>query len=59
MDDSIRIILQKDIESCGLPPIDVFRFDADPTKWPEFIDNFKTRVHVKVIFNDSMERRMR
>ena len=53
-DDSIRIILQKDIESRSLPPIDILRFDGDPSKWPEFIDNFKTRVHMKVTFNDSM-----
>ena len=29
-------------------------FDGDPTKWLELIDNFKTRVHMKVRFNDSM-----
>ena len=29
-DDSIRIILQKDIESCSFSPIDVLRFDGDP-----------------------------
>ena len=39
-DDSIRIILQKDIESRSLPPIDVLRFDGDPSKMPEFIENF-------------------
>ena len=54
-DDSIRVTLQKDIESCSLPPIDILRFDGDPSKWPEFIDNFKTRVHMKVTFNDSSE----
>ena len=53
-DDSIRIILQKDIESRSLEPIDVLRFDGDCSKWPEFIENFKTRVHMKVTFNDSM-----
>ena len=53
-DDSIRIILQKDIEYCSLPPVYVPRFDGDPSKWPEFIDNFKTKVHMKVTFNDSM-----
>ena len=53
-DDSIRIILQKDIESRSLPPIDILRFDGDPSKWAEFINNFKTRVHVKVTFNGSM-----
>ena len=47
--------MQKDIESCSLPPIDVLRFDSDSSKWPEFIDNIKTRVPVKVRFNDSMQ----
>ena len=46
--------MQKDIESRSLPPIDVLRFDGDPSKWPEFIDNFKSRVHMKVTFNDNM-----
>ena len=47
--------MQKDIESCSLPPIDVLRFDSDSSKWPEFIDNIKTRVPMKVRFNDSMQ----
>ena len=46
--------MPKDIESRSLPPIDVLRFDSEPSKWPEFIDNFKTRVHMKVKFNDCM-----
>ena len=55
-EDSIRINLQqKDVESRTLPPIDVLRFDGDPRKWPEFIDDLKTRVHMKVTFNDSMQ----
>ena len=54
-DYSIRIILQKDIEFRSLPPIDVLRVDGDPSKWPEFIDNFKTRVHMKITFNDNMQ----
>ena len=53
-DDSIRIILQKDIDFRSLPPIDILRFDGDPSKWPGFINNFKTRVHMKVTFNGSM-----
>ena len=47
--------MQKDIESRSLPPIDVLRFDGDPSKWPEFIDNFKTKFQMQVIFNDSMQ----
>ena len=47
--------MQKDIESRSLPRIDVLRFDGNPRKWPEFIENFKTRVHMKVTFNDSVQ----
>ena len=46
--------MKKDFESRSTPAIDVLRFDCDPSKWPEFIDNFKTRVHMKVTFNDSI-----
>ena len=53
-DDSVRIILQNNIESRSLLPFHVLRFDGNPSKCPEFIDNFKRRVHMKVIFNDSV-----
>ena len=53
-DESIRIILQKDIEFRRLPPIDVLRFAGNLSKWPELIDSIKTRAHMKVTFNDSM-----
>ncbi|XP_057316774.1 uncharacterized protein LOC130657792 [Hydractinia symbiolongicarpus] len=34
------------------------RFDGSPNKWPEFVENFKFRVHLKVSFDDNtrMER---
>ena len=55
---SIRIILKKDIESRSLPLTNAIRFDGDSSIWPEFIDNFKTRILMTVTFNDSkrMER---
>ena len=35
-----------------LSSIDLTKFDGNPSKWPEFIDNFKTRVHNKAKFID-------
>lgn len=29
-------------------------FDGSPSQWPEFIENFKTRIHLKQTFNDSI-----
>ena len=45
-------MLQWEIESRNLPPTGLVRFDGDPTKWPEFIQSFKTRVHMKHSFTD-------
>ena len=49
-------MLQWEFDSGNLPPIDLVRFDGDPTKWPEFIQSFKTRVHMKHRFADSIHR---
>ena len=51
---SIANTLKKKLESCHLSLIDLLTFDGNPTKWPEFIENFKTRVHDKVYFTNSM-----
>ena len=41
-----------------MPPIELRRFSGDPCEWPEFIENFRTRVHLKSTFDDNwrMER---
>ena len=39
--------VQQEIESRHLPPVDLKTFSGDPLQWPEFIENFKTRVHRK------------
>ena len=38
--------------------MELFRFDGDPCKWSDFIQNFKNRVHEKRSFTDDnrMER---
>ena len=34
--------------------MELFRFDGDPCKWPDFIENFKNRVHDKRSFTDDI-----
>ena len=47
---------QWEFESRNLPPIDLVRFDGDPTKWPEFIQSSKSRVHMSFTDSIRMER---
>ena len=51
---TIANAVQQEIESRHLPPVDLKTFSGDPSQWPEFIENFKTRVHTKPTFNDTM-----
>ena len=34
--------------------MELFRFNGDPCKWPDFIQNFKNRVHDKRSFTDDI-----
>ena len=43
-----------ELESKNLPPIELTRFDGDHCKWPDFIQNFKNRVHEKQSFTDDV-----
>ena len=47
------LALQQEFESRNLPPIPLIRFDGNPSKWPEFIENFFTRVHSKQTFDEN------
>ena len=51
---SLQLALKQEYESRHLPPIQLRRFDGDPSAWPEFIQNFRNRVHFKVTFDDNM-----
>ena len=51
---TIANAVQQEIESRHLPPVDLKTFSGDPSQWPEFMENFKTRVHTKSTFNDTM-----
>ena len=46
--------LQQELETKHLPPIDLIPFGGNPLNWPELIQNFKEKVHLKKSFSDSM-----
>ena len=46
--------LHQELESRQLPPIELATFDGHPSQWPEFIADFKERVHLKQTFSDPM-----
>jgi len=46
--------IQIECESRHLPPINLKRFDGNSLHWPEFIQNFKVRIHSKTSFNDTI-----
>ena len=48
------MLLQLEYESKCLPHMGLFRFDGDPCKWPDYIQNFKNRVHDKRGFTDDI-----
>ena len=51
---SESMLLQLEYESKCLPVMELFRFDGDPCKWSDFIQNFKNRVHDKCSFADDI-----
>ena len=55
---SVSMLLQLEYESKYLPVMELFRFDGDPCKWPDFIQNFKNRVHDKRSFTDDIRIRL-
>ena len=52
---SMSMLLQLEYESKCLPVMELFRFDRDPCKWPDFIQSFKNRVHDKRSFTDYIQ----
>ena len=51
---STMALLERDLESRNLPPIELLRFNGNPSHWPEFVQCFKERVHMKRTFSDSL-----
>ena len=50
---NLTLALQQEVDLGNLPPIPLIRFDGNPSKWPEFIENFFTRLHLKQTFDDN------
>ena len=46
-------VLQGEFESRNLPPIELKRFYGNPELWPEFIENFYSRVYRMVSFDNN------
>ena len=51
---TIANAVQQEIESHHLPLVDLKTLSGDPSQWPQFIENFKTRVHTEPTFNDTI-----
>ena len=46
--------MQREFETRDLPAVNLMRFDGDSKQLPNFIQNFKHRVHNKIRFSDSV-----
>ena len=55
-DQKISIVkaIQQELELRQLPPIYLVTIDGNPCFWPEFIENFKSKIHLKHTFNDNI-----
>ena len=51
---NLQLALKQEYESRHLPPIELRHFNGNSSVWPEFIENFRNRVHFKVTFDDNM-----
>ena len=52
---SAQQVLQRQFDSRNLPPIELKRFDGNPELWPEFIENFYSRVHRMASFDNNLK----
>ena len=50
---NMGLALKQEYGCCQLPPIEVHLFGDNPLGWPEFVSNFRNRIHEKVSFNSS------
>ena len=48
-------LLQWEFKTRNLPAIELVRFNGNPCKWPDFIQNFKSRLRDKRKFNNSIQ----
>ena len=47
-------LLERDLESRNLSPMELLSFNGNPSHWPEFILCFKGRVHMERTFSDNL-----
>ena len=52
---STQQVLQLEFESRNLPPIELKRFDGNPEVWPEFTENFYSRVNRMASFDNNLK----
>ena len=50
---NLTLALQQEVDSNNLPPISLIRFNGNPSKWPAFIENSFTRIHLKQTFDNN------
>ena len=50
---NLTLALQQEVDSNNLPPISLIRFSGNPSKWPAFIENSFTRIHLKQTFDNN------
>ena len=51
---NLHFTLKQDYEAQNLASIELRHFNGNPCEWPEFIENFRTRVHLKSTFDDKL-----
>ena len=51
---NLHFALKQDYEAQNLASIELRHFNGNPCEWPEFIENFRTRVHLKSTFDDKL-----
>ena len=47
-------LLERGLESRNLCPMELLRFDGNPSHWPEFIRCFEESVYMKRTFSDNL-----
>ena len=51
---TVHEVLRQELDSKHLPPIELRHFDGNPAYWPEFIESFRSKIHFKPSFTDSI-----
>ena len=51
----LQFSLKQEYETRTLPPIELRRFSGNSVDWPEFIENFCSRVHFKTTFDGNLK----